>query len=121
VELLENPLELRQAVGLAALIALVFLLVAAVRVWLGDAGVYVLAALSGFMDVDAVTLTLAQQARGDLAPATAVRAILLAALVNDLVKGVLTLAVGGRRLARLVFPILAATSALTLGLLLCPF
>lgn len=120
-ELLENPLELRQAVGLAALIALVFLLVAAVRVWLGDAGVYVLAALSGFMDVDAVTLTLAQQARGDLAPATAVRAILLAALVNDLVKGVLTLAVGGRRLARLVFPILAATSALTLGLLLFPF
>lgn len=120
VELLENPLELRQAIGLAALIAVVFVLVAAARAWLGDAGVYVLAALSGFMDVDAVTLTLADQARGDLPPATAVRAILLAALVNDLVKGVLALVVGGRRLAADVLPILAATSGLTLVLVVLP-
>jgi uncharacterized membrane protein (DUF4010 family) len=120
-ELLENPLELRQAIGLAALIALVFLLVAAARAWLGDAGVYVLAALSGFVDVDAVTLTLAQQAKGDLEQTTAVRAILLAALVNGLVKGLLALGVGGRRLAAGVLPILAASSGLALVLLCLPW
>jgi len=97
---LSNPLDLQQALVMAALLTLVFMLSRGAEQWFGSEGVYVLALLAGIADVDAVAIALAQQAKGDLADDVAVRGILLAALTNTAVKAGIVLVVGGWSLAR---------------------
>ncbi|MFP4695070.1 MgtC/SapB family protein [Thiohalospira sp.] len=99
---LTNPVELGPALQFAGLLALITLLAEAARRWLGDAGLYALAAASGLADVDAITLSLAEMARDDVSGEVAVRAMLLAALVNTVVKGAMAAAVGGLALGRRV-------------------
>ncbi len=108
---LKNPFEIAPALQFAALLAAVMLLAEAARQWFGDTGVFVLAAVSGLTDVDAITLSMARMARGDLAPDLAVGAILLAAAVNTVVKVVLAALLGhigmALRLAMVFGPALA--------------
>ncbi len=59
-----------------------------------------LVAVSGLADVDAITLSLANMVRTDLPAEVAARAILLATLVNTLVKGVLVFVIAGGSMAR---------------------
>lgn len=106
--LLKNPFELGPALRFAALLVLILFLVEAGRRMLGDTGVYLVALLSGLTDVDAITLSLANNARSELDPTVAVRGIFLAALSNSLVKGVLIAIIGGRQLALLTLPIMLA-------------
>ncbi|MFP4561405.1 MAG: MgtC/SapB family protein [Thiohalorhabdus sp.] len=93
---LKNPFEIGPALQFGVLLAAIMLLAEGARVWLGDAGVYLLAAVSGLTDVDAITLSLSRMARGDMEAEVAARAILLAAAVNTLVKGGLVVAIAGR-------------------------
>jgi uncharacterized membrane protein (DUF4010 family) len=93
-----NPLELPVAIGFGALLALVMVLAKAVEVWLGNAGVLVLAAASGIADVDAITLSLAGMAGTGLDLNIAVTGIVIAAGANCLVKGGMAGAIGGRGL-----------------------
>jgi uncharacterized membrane protein (DUF4010 family) len=79
-----NPTNLLQAIEFGLFLGLVGFLAAALRAWLGDAGVYVLAPIAGLADVDAIGLSLA--AMPDLALPVAAAGVLLAALVNTLVK-----------------------------------
>jgi uncharacterized membrane protein (DUF4010 family) len=96
-----NPLQLSTALTFGVLLVAVFVAVAALRQWLGDAGAYAVAAIAALVDVDAVTITLAHDtAGGGLAPATAARAIAIAALVNTAVKGGLAAVLGGPPLRR---------------------
>lgn len=108
---LKNPFEISPALQFAFLLALVLLLAEAARQWFGDTGVLVLAAVSGLTDVDAITLSMARMAKGQLAPDSAVGAILLAAAVNTAVKVVLAALLGGfgmaLRLALVFVPALA--------------
>lgn len=108
---LKNPFEISPALQFGALLVAVLLLAEAARQWFGDTGVFVLAALSGLTDVDAITLSMARMARGDLAPESAVGAILLAAAVNTAVKVVLAALLGhigmAIRLAAVFAPALA--------------
>lgn len=97
---MHNPLDLQQALVMAGLLTLIFMLSQGAEYWFGDKGVYVLALIAGIADVDAVTIALAQQAKGELAGEVAARGILLAALTNTAVKAVIVLAVGGPALAR---------------------
>ncbi|MFW5969333.1 MAG: MgtC/SapB family protein [Halofilum sp. (in: g-proteobacteria)] len=92
---LKNPFEIAPALQFAAILAVVLLLAEAARQWFGDTGVFVLAAVSGLTDVDAITLSLARMARGELAAEAAVGAILLAAAVNTAVKVILAAVLGG--------------------------
>jgi len=105
---LKNPFELAPALRFAALLALILLLVEAAQAWFGDHGVYAVALLSGLADVDAITLSLARSAQGELGNQVAVRGIFLAALSNSLVKGLLLSLIGGRALAVLTLPVMAA-------------
>jgi uncharacterized membrane protein (DUF4010 family) len=116
---LDNPLELRQAVLVAALLTGIFLLAHGAEATFGDRGVYVLAVLSGIGDVDAITLSLAQQARTSLDDTVAARAIVLAALTNTAVKASLAGLLGGVALARWASVILVA--ALAAGAATLPF
>ncbi|HUE94042.1 MgtC/SapB family protein [Pseudomonas sp.] len=105
---LKNPFELGPALRFAALLALILLLIEAAQRWLGDAGVYLVALVSGLADVDAITLSLARSSHTELDNQVAVRGILLAALSNSLVKAFLVVLIGGRQLALLTLPVMAA-------------
>jgi uncharacterized membrane protein (DUF4010 family) len=97
---LRNPLDLRVALFYTALIAALLLLVRAVEESLGAGGVYALAAVSGLADVDAIGISLAHAAGGDLPERVAVNGIVLAALVNTASKAVLAALLGGVALGR---------------------
>ncbi len=107
-----NPLELPVAIGFGALLALVMVLAKAVEVWLGNAGVLVLAAASGIADVDAITLSLAGMAGTGLELNIAVTGIVIAAAANCLVKGGMAGAIGGRGLGLTVALPLAVSAML---------
>lgn len=114
---LDNPLALRQALLIGLALAAVFVLSRGAEAWLGDRGVYAMAMLSGIADVDAVTLAIAEQAKGTLAEDVAARAILIAALVNTGMKALYAGIIGGLLVARwassiLIVATLAAAATL---------
>jgi uncharacterized membrane protein (DUF4010 family) len=107
-----NPLELKAAAGFGVLLALVTLLGKALQAWQGNAGVLMLAAASGVADVDAITLSLSRMSQGDLVPRVAVTGIVIAAAVNNLVKGGMAAVIGGGKLGvRVALPLLIASVA----------
>jgi uncharacterized membrane protein (DUF4010 family) len=108
---LRNPLELQAALGWAALLAALSLLSRALYVWLGPAGLFVLAVISGLADVDAIGLSLARMVPASIDAETAARAIACAALANTFAKGMLAALLGGRALALRGGAILLATFA----------
>ncbi len=97
---LRNPIELGSAIFFGGVLALLFLLVRAVEVWFGDAGIYLLSAISGITDVDAVSLSLAQATQTTLAMKVGATGILIAAMVNTIVKALLATFIGGWHLAK---------------------
>lgn len=101
---LANPLNFRIALQFAVLYALVRWLVVWANVRFGDAGTYVAGAVAGITDVDAVTLGMSRLAMDPVWEQQAVVTILLAALVNTMVKHFIVLVVGGRALWRAVTP-----------------
>jgi uncharacterized membrane protein (DUF4010 family) len=75
-------------------------------------GVYLVAALAGLPDVDAITLSMAEQVRGGMSLTTAVRAVLVGAAANTLLKAALVAGLGTAALRRRV---LGATALLLLA------
>jgi uncharacterized membrane protein (DUF4010 family) len=106
---LKNPIELSSAISYAALLTGLFVLIHAIKAWFGDVGVYLLSAISGITDVDAVSLSLAQATRENLPLSVGATGILIAALVNTAVKAVLATAIGGWKLAKWCATILCAS------------
>jgi len=98
---LKNPFSLRSAVEFGLLFAIVLLVVAVARERFPGQGYYVVAALAGLTDVDAITLSMAQLARdGATDLATAAGAMVTATLANTFVKCGIILALGGAALRR---------------------
>jgi uncharacterized membrane protein (DUF4010 family) len=94
---LENPFSLTSALRFAAVFTAVQLVVKLVETYSPGESFYVVAALAGLTDVDAITLSMADYARdGDARIAAA--SIVIAALTNTLVKCGLVLALGARGL-----------------------
>ena len=94
-----NPLQLSEAIKFGILFGIVYGAVAFVQTRYGDIGVYVVSMLSGITDVDAVTLTLAQLAEeGSLKTVAAMNGIIIASVVNSLVKLGIVCWVAGWRL-----------------------
>ena len=106
-----NPLEIGTAIKLAALLAAVMLAAELVRRIFGGIGVLVVAALSGVADVDAVTISMARMAGGDVDPNTAAHAIMIAIAVNTVSKTIVAGSVGNRKIGFLVGGISAAALA----------
>ncbi|MFA9460510.1 MgtC/SapB family protein [Thiohalorhabdus methylotrophus] len=109
---LQNPFEIGPALQFGFLLATIMLLAEGARAWLGDAGVYLLAGVSGLTDVDAITLSLSRMAQGELSTHVAARAITLAAMVNTVVKGGLVVGIAGRGMAG---PVAAAFGVVLAG------
>jgi uncharacterized membrane protein (DUF4010 family) len=96
----KNPTELKSALIFAGLFAVVQVLVIAGKENLGRAGLFGIAALSGLTDMDAITLSTGGMARsGEADGATAAIAIVIAAMMNTLVKLAIAGTLGGAALA----------------------
>jgi uncharacterized membrane protein (DUF4010 family) len=108
---LKNPFDLGTALKLAGFIAVISLLAKIVSETVGDAGVLVVAAVSGLADVDALTLSMTRLAPGSVAAATAALAIAIAAGVNTVVKAAMATTVGMARMGVIMGGVSAASLA----------
>ncbi len=114
----QNPTQLGFALAFAAIYALVLLGVAAAQGWSSGRGLYVIAAISGLTEMDAITLSTARLADGArLAPDQAWRAILVASMANLVFKSIVAAGLGGRRFARALVPLLMLELAASAALL----
>lgn len=106
--------DLGTALGFGVFLGLMTLLTEASKQWLGFAGLYGLALLSGLVDVDAMTISAARMDAATAVPASvAAIAIGLAALSNMVLKAVMAWTTGGRALGRALA--LGYTGALVVG------
>jgi len=96
----QNPLDLWFAIRFAALLALIMFAARAAQGLFGARGLYALAAISGVVDVDAITLSLSSMVnQGQVQMRTALVAILLPAAVNTIVKPSLMTVLAGSKAA----------------------
>lgn len=110
---LKNPFELKTVLGFGVLLAVILFLAKAILATVGAGGVYLLAAVSGLADVDAITLSMARLGADALSPKAASLAILMAALTNTLSKAALSGIAGGKRPA--IYLSASAAAALAAG------
>lgn len=109
----EVPSEFKAAVIFALLYVGVLLCVAYARQHLNDAGLYVVAAISGLTDMDAITLSTSQLvAKGHIAADQGWRVILLGGMSNMLFKAGMVVVLAHRSM---LWPVLAAFGATGLG------
>ena len=108
----QNPFELGSAVKSGLLFALVLLGAKAAQNYAGTKGIYVAALFAGTTDVDAITLSTANLARGGLATQIAVTTIVIGVTANTIVKGSMAVIVGGGRLVR---PVIGAFAAILIA------
>jgi len=92
-----NPLALSTAAFFAALFVLISVATNWLRAHFGAGGVYALAGLVGFADVDPFVLNLAEQGVDDISGVTAATAIILATSSNNLLKAAYVLGIAGPR------------------------
>ncbi|MCA9286647.1 MAG: MgtC/SapB family protein [Phycisphaerales bacterium] len=115
----ENPADLRSALVFGALYAIILVLVAAVREYLGSGALYLVAAVSGATDMDAITLSMSRLAGdGKLDASTAWRTIVVATMANMAFKTGIVFVLGNLRLGRMVTVAYATQVALAIVLLL---
>lgn len=95
----DNPSELGSALLFAALYAFVILIIAAAKAYLGTAGLYVVALISGLTDVDAITLSTTRLVdTNKLDPDVGWRVVMVAVLANLLFKMLAVGILGNRHL-----------------------
>lgn len=95
-----NPLALSTAVLFAALFITISVTTNWVRAHLGVGGVYALAGIVGFADIDPFVLNLAEGGTQDVSITIASAAILLATASNNVLKAIYSVSIAGWRLGR---------------------
>ena len=103
-----NPFSLTSAAKFAAFFAVVLVAVKIAQDNFASDAVYAVAAIAGLTDVDAITLSMAEFAKGG-ATHVAVTAIVIAAVVNTLVKCGIAYVLGGAALGK---PLLLVTAVM---------
>lgn len=111
---LKNPFELGPALRFTALLVGILFAVELARRYLGDGGVYVMAAISGLADADAITLSLSKLSTAGLDVTVAADGILIAAVANSLFKLALAVVIGGLPIAARMAPFALLAVALAL-------
>ena len=113
----DNPAQLKTALIFGALYAVILVGVAAAKDYFGQNGLLVVSILSGFTDVDAITLSLANTLnRGDLHEGQAWKYMLVASFSNILFKGGMVVFLGSKNMAKFILP--AFGIAIVAGLLI---
>lgn len=102
-----NPLELKSALMLGAMLTVILLMASVLQQWLGNTGIYVLATVSGITDVDAITLSLTRMSQTGLDSRTVIIGIIIASSVNNIMKAGMAVSIGGKAmLVRIALPVL---------------
>jgi uncharacterized membrane protein (DUF4010 family) len=100
---LKNPFSIGPAISFAAFFVVILFAVKLAKTYFGDQGLYAAAALSGLADVDAITLSIAEQTGADaLSDRIGAIAITIAVVSNSIVKSGIALYSGGLAFGRLV-------------------
>lgn len=115
---LGSPLTLRPTLKFAAFFAVITALVKLANAYFSSSGVYMISFISGFIGVDAITLSLSQLARDSLLMETARNGIIVAALTNVAVKGGIAWWFGGKEFRNLVAGLFLVLILLGIGLML---
>ncbi len=97
VSALGSPLDVRAVLRFALILAAITVAARLILHFYAQAGLIVFAAAAGAVDVDAVAVAVGGLTRGGLDGATAAQAILIAAAVDTVSKGVIALVLGDRR------------------------
>jgi uncharacterized membrane protein (DUF4010 family) len=92
----KNPFEIQTVLSFGLLLGLISLLSKIAIVYLGASALFAVAAISGLVDVDAITLSTARLAGTTIDVRTAASVILLAVAVNMVTKVALALTAGSR-------------------------
>lgn len=105
-----NPFEVGPALRFGLLYAVVLLLSRTAQLEFGDRGVLLSALVAGIVDVDAITLSLSELSRSgqELSLDTAALGVMVAAMANTALKGVIVLATASSSLRRRIWPAIVA-------------
>ncbi len=102
---LSNPFELMSAIKFGLVFALIIFVSRAAQQYLGNSGVYLAAGLAGLTDVDAITLSMANLSHtGEVSETTAAISILIAIVMNTVVKAGIAISLGAMALRRYTIP-----------------
>ena len=99
---LGSPFTIKPALKFGIFFAVILALVKVANFYLQTKGVYIVSFISGFADVDAITVSLANLSKDSLSLAVAKRGIIIAALTNVAVKGGIALWFGGKKFGRII-------------------
>jgi uncharacterized membrane protein (DUF4010 family) len=114
---LKNPFSIGPALKFAAFFVFILGLLHFAKTYMGSQGLYAAAAVSGLADVDAITLSVAEQAhRGSIARDVGGLAITIAVVANSVAKAGIAIYVGGWKFGRLVALALGVATAVGLGI-----
>lgn len=95
--------DLSTALVFGAFLGAMAVVVPAAKTWLGNEGVYMAAALSGLLDVDAIVISLARiHHAGGISETIAVLSLCLAVLTNMATKAAMAWMAGGHAIGRVV-------------------
>lgn len=115
----KNPGELGAALTFALVYAAVLFVVAAVRDWLGGDALYAVAALSGAVDMDAITLSISRMvSQGQIEPTQGWRFVMIATASNMAFKTVFASVVGAKALGLRLAPLFGLTILAAVGMAL---
>jgi len=101
-----NPFELWPAIIFALLVTAIMIISKAAQINWGSMGIYLTSIISGFADVDAISISMSQlnKAAGGIDTPKAARAIILAAAANTFAKSIMSLSFGSRSLKKALLP-----------------
>jgi uncharacterized membrane protein (DUF4010 family) len=101
----KNPYELSNAMKFGVFYAFILFISRNTLKYLGDYGLYIVAAVSGLSDVDAITLSVSKLfTASEVSLLTGIVTVIVAATVNTFLKWFLTISMGSRELFKLVTP-----------------
>lgn len=116
---LKNPFSLGPAIKFSLFFVVILFVAKIANLYFGDKGLYLAALVSGLADVDAITLTIAEQTKNlHLDHATGAFGITIAVVANSIVKSGIAFYSGGVQFGRLVGIILIGATIAGLGVLL---
>jgi uncharacterized membrane protein (DUF4010 family) len=108
---LNNPLQLRAAIEMAAVFQIVLFAVYFLRARMGEGGLLAGGFVLGLTDVDALTLSMTRSVATGTTIDAACRAILMGIIANSLMKAAIAMTIGERRFAWQTAASLAAMAA----------
>lgn len=117
--LIDNPFSLGPALKFAGFFILVLFAAKIAQIYWGDAGIYIASLVSGFADVDAITLSLSEQTKASLLSVkTAAIGITISVVSNGVVKSAIAFYSGGIRFGFLIGMALLGSTGIGLLVLL---